>query len=532
MNNIRDFRPDAVKMAALTNARAKVEGREPVVKLQVLCHPDILTEMLTLGRNHDEFVVLHSCNMMFIVYRDVIVAGSNYFENCLFGFFKETRTQEVHFVEKVDPDALDFYLNIAHSWFFEIKLLGIKVVPADIFKVVIEATQEEPLSTFGLQIPKLKLAKMARTVLVADYFMHRSLLCILRQMFLSLLNFTHICWELLKYDVRDWDSPLHEEIVFDYLDAFDLFTQGHDDDKLFRDAITESFYWLTLYSPSLPENYMPDMSQQFIDEWSVDRTGLSRNRRMEHAMGLFKCDQLVYASESRIQKDRRYKRILNTCPPESRGQVLYWLEDSKELRKCSDRLRQVIAAKYLEESGFTDFTPGALTHQAAGGNVGRGILQNNRGNRRGGKGKGHAKRGGHQSHPDHQSHEGQHSNEGQHSHQGQQKRRSQQQRGGQQKSRGKQPHDGHQSREGQQQRGQRHRGGRQSRGSHNQSNGNYPQPDADGPSQTAQKAAGHEDVIDNAGNSRGGHENNRRGRRGRRGHGRGRGGHGANRGGV
>ncbi|KAF6828641.1 hypothetical protein CPLU01_08410 [Colletotrichum plurivorum] len=341
-------------MAAFANARAKAKGLGPVINF-----------------NHDEFVILHCDGKMFIVYRDVVTEGANYFQGCFYGFCKETRDQEVHFGPDSDvyPDELDFYLNIAHGWFFEIKLLGTKVVSADIFKAVTKEKQEEPLSTAGLEIPRLKLAKMAETVVLADRFIHRSLLSIMRQMFLSLLDYTHMCWELLKYDERNWDTPYHQELMYDYIEAFFIFSRGYDDEKLIRDAIIESFYWLTVHTPSLGEHFAPEMSLHFIHEWKIDRTGLSRNLRMEHALGLFRCDQLVYASHSRKQKERRDKRILNTCPPEQRGKLLLWLDNPRELKKRTDRLRNVIAASRLEETGFADFTPGALAHQASASNI-------------------------------------------------------------------------------------------------------------------------------------------------------------------
>ncbi|KAF6804773.1 hypothetical protein CMUS01_14772 [Colletotrichum musicola] len=456
MTNIRDFRPDAVNMAAFANAKAKAKGLGTVINF-----------------NHDEVVILHCGGKMFIVYRDVVTEGANYFQGCFYGFCKETRDREVTFGPDSDvyPDELDFYLNIAHGWFFEIKLLGIKVVSADIFKAVVKEKQEESLSTAGLEIPRLKLSKMAETVVLADRFIHRSLLSIMRQMFLSLLDYTHMCWELLKYDERNWDTPYHQELMYDYIEAFYIFSRGYDDERLIRDAIIESFYWLTVHTPSLGEHFAPEMSLQFIHEWKIDRTGLSRNLRMEHALGLFRCDQLVYASHSRKQKERRDKRILNTCPPEQLGKLLLWLDDPKELRKRTDRLRNVIAAGRLEETGFADFTPGALSHQASirtnGGRAADGGLQNHRGNHRGGKAKGHKKR------------------------------RSQKQ------------HEAQQQRES-----QKHRGDQQSRRGHQHPNRNHlqPQSDADGPSQPVQHVAGNGDIINNAGDSGGGHPNNRRGR--------------------
>lgn len=53
-----------------------------------------------------------------------------YFECCLFGFFKETLEQTI-FLDDVDVEAFECYLNIAHGWFFEMKVRGVRVVPPE-----------------------------------------------------------------------------------------------------------------------------------------------------------------------------------------------------------------------------------------------------------------------------------------------------------------------------------------------------------------------------------------------------------------
>ncbi|KAL0936301.1 uncharacterized protein CTRU02_208516 [Colletotrichum truncatum] len=328
MNNVRDFRPDATKLAAIANVKAKVAGKQPVVEL-----------------HHQEYVYIHCANKLFIVYRDVIVAGSMYFECSLFGFFKESYSQEVFFDNDIDPEALEFYLNIAHSWFFEIKVLGTKVVPVDTFKDLVKSIQNEPLRRAHLEVPKLKLAKLANTIILADRFVHRSLLSILRQMFISLLDFTHTCWVELKAETRDWTVAYHEEITFDYLDTFNILSTGHDDEKYLRDAVTESFYWFRFDTKSFVKHYQIFMSQQFIVEWNIDRTSHAPTRMSSHAMGIFRTDQLIYASQTRQQKDRRFKRVMNLCAPESRQDWLPWLADPEEKRIRIHHLHGVATAR-------------------------------------------------------------------------------------------------------------------------------------------------------------------------------------------
>ncbi|WYZ42692.1 hypothetical protein EsH8_VI_000391 [Colletotrichum jinshuiense] len=319
-------------MAALANSKAKAAKRPRIVELNV-----------------KDSVHIHCGKKTFIVYRDIVAAGSMYFECAFFGFFEEAYTQEIQFEGDVSPGALEFYLNLAHSWFFEIKFHGIKVVPTQAFDGVIRAVQKEPRKRAHLNIPHVKLKKMVETIILADRFLHRSLLCILRQMFLSLLDFTHRCWVDLKAEAREWDMLFHVEIMVDYIDAFHLLSTGHDDEGFLRAALTESFYWFSLNTPSLRQHFKPLMKPEFVAEWSRDRTGHEESEMFSRARGIFATDQLIFASQTRIQKNRRFKRIMNLCPPQDRQKWLPWVDDCKEKQIRVKHLHAVVKSTSREK---------------------------------------------------------------------------------------------------------------------------------------------------------------------------------------
>ncbi|KZL73095.1 hypothetical protein CT0861_02325 [Colletotrichum tofieldiae] len=355
MVRIRDFRPDAVKLALIVNERGRREGNLSVVELDT-----------------DEFVHIHCGNVIFIVFRDVITAGSMYFESSLFGFFKEAYSQEITFDEDVDSEALELYLNLTHSWFFEIRYRGIRVVPVDYFKSFIEPIQEEPFKRAHLEIPKLKLGKLAEVVALADRFLHRSLLCILRQMFLALLNITHTSWDKVKKEARDMDVLYHTKFVIDYMDAFRLLSMGHDDEKFLRDALTESFYWLTLNTPDLRKRFFYLMSDDFVTEWNQDRRGHSETEKITHARGIFATDQYCYESVTRLQKQRRFKRVVNMCPFEDQKDVFPWFENPQDRRIRVSRLHASVrsikcsARKACHRAiQFNSLVPDAIFHQSS-----------------------------------------------------------------------------------------------------------------------------------------------------------------------
>ncbi|KAK2010654.1 hypothetical protein LZ32DRAFT_588091 [Colletotrichum eremochloae] len=355
MITTRDFRPDAISLARVVNERARRKNGTKVVELDT-----------------DEFVHIHCGDVVFIVFRDVITAGSMYFESCLFGFFKEAYSQEITFAQDVTPDSLELYLNITHSWFFEIRFRGIRVVPADYFRSLIEAIQEEPFQKAHLEIPKLKLRELAKVVTLADRFLHRSLLCILRQMFLSLLDTTHVSWGKVKQEAREMDVLYHAEFVFDYTDTFKILSMGHDDEKYLRDALTESFYWLTLNMPDLTGRFLYLMNDDFIAECDKDRRGHSETEQFTHAKGIFATDQFCYESVTRIQKQRRFKRVVNMCPFENQKDIFPWVENPQDRRIRVRRLHNSVRAikrstrdARNREHQVGSFVPSTASHQAS-----------------------------------------------------------------------------------------------------------------------------------------------------------------------
>ncbi|KAF9876634.1 hypothetical protein CkaCkLH20_06042 [Colletotrichum karsti] len=348
VSDVRDFRDAAIVIAGGINAEAEAAGRKPPIELHT-----------------DEFVHLKCGETIFIVFRDVVVAGSMYFECAAFGFYKETYRQQVDFDDDIKPDVLDLYLDIAHQWFFQTKILATNIVPDGHFNALIENFEQEPLESENIKIPLLKLAKMAETVILADRFVHRPLLTILRKMFISLLKFTHNCWFDLSAEVLDWDRAYHQDFMFDYIDAFELLCMGHDDEKMLRDALTESFYFFGLDKPSFIQYYRPIFPCQFTIEWRLERDTSNPFRMRDHAEGIFTTDTMVYANKTRQQKDRRFKRVMNLCSPETRHEWLPWFNDPEEKRVRNFHLDQVVEAKRRQIICEREFVPGASIHHGS-----------------------------------------------------------------------------------------------------------------------------------------------------------------------
>ncbi|KAF3801022.1 hypothetical protein GCG54_00010300 [Colletotrichum gloeosporioides] len=348
MADFIDLRPNAVNMAAVANGIATARIGNPVVDLHV-----------------DDYVHLHCGSKVFIVFRDIIVAGSMYFECCLFGFFNETRDQTIFF-EDVDVEALEFYLNIAHGWFFEMKVRGVRVVPPRVFDDQINALMQDPWMESRLEIPQMKLATMAKTVILGDRFVHRPLLSILRHMFVSLLEVTQDCWNKLKNKTRDWEEVWHSEFMLDFIEAFDLLSTGHDDEKLFRDSLTETFYWFSRPVTGLIDYFGPILPSEFFQELHLERDEQDRMRKRQHAWGISTTDQMMYAAKTRQQKDRRFKRVVDLCCPKPCGEWLPWFHHPEEIRIRKIYLDDSAKARFPRpsaiRSGARSFVPGAATH--------------------------------------------------------------------------------------------------------------------------------------------------------------------------
>ncbi|KAK1724086.1 uncharacterized protein BDZ83DRAFT_558228, partial [Colletotrichum acutatum] len=301
----------------------------------------------------DEFVHIYCGDTIFVVFREVITAVSLYFDACLLGFFKESYTQEIFLDDDdIEPKALKFYLQLTHGWYFEIKSFGSKVVPFSLFDDLINANDPEAFKRAHLEIPKIKLKTMAQICILCDRFLHRSLLCIVRHMFMTLLARTKENWNTLKYEDSDWNMMYHVDFMLDYMAAFDLFSTGHDDEHLIRDAISESFYWFTRNTPSLIQHFWNIMSPKFIEEWNVSRHIVWDSEseiiigreyvRFDHAKKLFITDQLVFENSTKQQKDIRNGRVDNMCSIADRIKLFPFVEKQEDNRTRLARLRAIV----------------------------------------------------------------------------------------------------------------------------------------------------------------------------------------------
>ncbi|CCF33598.1 hypothetical protein CH063_05757 [Colletotrichum higginsianum] len=349
----RDFRPDALVLARLVNERATSEGKPRVVEI-----------------DSNEFVHLYCEDILFIVFKDVLTAGSHYFEGCVSGFCKESYVQEVKFEDgDIDPEALELYLSLTHSWFFEIRFRGVRVVPVQHFRMILDPVEEQPFSRADLEIPLMKLEAMAEVFILADYFLHRSLLNIVQQMFLSLIDVVHLSWLKLKDHDPGMCLPYHGAFVVDYTNTFELLCTGHADEYLLRNALTESFYWITLKSTHLTTDFRHLMSDAFVAEWSKDRSKRGENDAISYAKGIFTTDQYCFESSTRIRKLRRFKRIVNMVSFESQRHVLPSVANPLDLKIRLSPLHATVRRIEAQRRAahFNAFVPGAASHQLASG---------------------------------------------------------------------------------------------------------------------------------------------------------------------
>ncbi|KAK1517699.1 uncharacterized protein CCOS01_11956 [Colletotrichum costaricense] len=331
-----------------------------------------------LDISEDEFVHVYCGDIIFVVFREVITAGSLYFDACLLGFFKESYNQEIFF-DDIDSKALKLYLQLTHGWYFEIKSFGSKVVPFSLFDDLVNANDPEAFKRAHLEIPKIKLKTMAQVCILCDRFLHRSLLCIARHMFMTLLARTKQNWNTLKYEDSDWNMKYHVDFMLDYMAAFDLFSTGHDDEHLIRDAISESFYWFTRHTPSLVQHFWNIMSPKFIAEWNVSRhivwdpeSEIIIGRewvRFDHAKKLFITDQLVFENSTKQQKDIRNGRVDNMCSIADRIKLFPFVEEHEDNRTRLARLRAIVEqVQHKNTTQYRTFIPGAKIHPVTGQN--------------------------------------------------------------------------------------------------------------------------------------------------------------------
>ncbi|KAL2872859.1 hypothetical protein SGCOL_012001 [Colletotrichum sp. CLE4] len=355
MEKVIDYRITSRPMVGNANKEAADAGRKNV---HDICE--------------DEFVHIYCGDTIFVVYREIITTGSMYFDACLFGFFKESTTQEI-VLDDIEPKALELYLQLTHGWYFEIKSFGTKVVPFSLFDDLINANDPVAFKRAHLEIPKIKLKMMAQMCILCDRFIHRSLLCIVRHMFLTLLARTKKNWTTLKYEDSDWNTVHHVDFMLDYMAAFDIFSTGHDDEHLIRDAISESFYWFTRHTPSLIKHFWDIMSPTFISEWDVSRHIVwdseseiivgREHVRFDHAKKLFITDQLIFENSTKRQKSIRNDRVDHMCSIEDRIKLFPFVEDQELNASRIARLRALV--EKVQRKGSTPyrtFIPGATVH--------------------------------------------------------------------------------------------------------------------------------------------------------------------------
>ncbi|OHE92263.1 hypothetical protein CORC01_12432 [Colletotrichum orchidophilum] len=359
MLKVCDFRLDALWLAADVNKRAAAENRSAVVEIR-----------------EDEFVHINCGDTLFVVFRDIITAGSMFFEAALFGFFREAHTQEISF-DDIDAEALDFYFQLTHGWYFEIKFLGTKVVPFASFDGLINENQPEAFKRAHLEIPKVKLKKVAQVIILCDRFIHRSLLCIVRHMFLTLLTRTCNLWNTLKHVDSDWNMLFHNDFMLDYMAAFELFCTGHDDEHLIRNALTESFYWFSKNTPSLIKHFWEIMSPEFIAQWNVPRyiewdpddhvIFGHKFLKFDHARKLFITDQFAFENTTVCHKNRRFRRVSNMCSTGERLYLVPWVLNQQDNQIRVARLRAIVETIQRQSpSCFRTFIPGVAAHQISG----------------------------------------------------------------------------------------------------------------------------------------------------------------------
>ncbi|KAL2758951.1 hypothetical protein ACRALDRAFT_1080562 [Sodiomyces alcalophilus JCM 7366] len=255
-------------------------------------HEAIHAAIARVNFNFKDRVTLYTADARFVVQRDIIVAGSLYFDACFRGAFVESRSGKVYFncgsPDDVSTEDLLSYLWLAHEYYFTNLLYG-NPPSFQQCRVLINGT----VRRYGIEVPSQTMASTVATLRIVDRFLHGPLLPVCRRLVLMNMLSTRHRWWNTKKDLPSFSHPIHEYFMRDFLKTDALLRPAWECASMIREALTESFFYLVCHNEEMRRSLMPIIQEdkEFLAEWSNFEPRLAANTVLGGTLAYFLSDE-------------------------------------------------------------------------------------------------------------------------------------------------------------------------------------------------------------------------------------------------
>ncbi|RNJ56417.1 hypothetical protein D7B24_007253 [Verticillium nonalfalfae] len=264
-------------------------------------------------------------NIEIIVHRQILIAGSLYFDSALRGFFREADTAEIS-LDDISFDDLIAYLKLAHRYFF-LRFSEEGMPSGNLWKAQVERYDRKVFRRTCFKMPLMDLCSILRIFVLADRFASSSLVVFVRQIFLKLLAATRDFWFDNKHANADYEREEHHAFMNNYLDAYQLLTKYAcaDVKGYLKNSIMESWVKFLGYNEGLKYAMKRKISANG-DRYSAFETAWTK-LTMPGAFRLFESDDYIGYNEDEYLRNRAFTAAcLTHCTIEHRNALFAQLK--------------------------------------------------------------------------------------------------------------------------------------------------------------------------------------------------------------
>ncbi|KAH6703829.1 hypothetical protein EV126DRAFT_493940 [Verticillium dahliae] len=297
-------------------------------QLEFYYAPDRHVQAGLLRIRYDNFYVVKLYtreNIEIIVHRQILIAGSLYFDSALRGFFREADTAEIS-LDDISFDDLIAYLKLAHRYFF-LRFSEEGMPSGNLWKAQVEKYDRKIFRRTCFKMPLMDLCSILRIFVLADRFASSSLVVFIRQIFLKLLAATRDFWFDNKHANADYEREEHRAFMNNYLDAYQLLTKYTcaDAKDYLKKSIMESWVKFLGYNEGLKYAMKRKIAANG-DRYSAFEAAWTKFT-MPGAFRLFESDDYIGYNEDEYLRNRAFTAAcLTHCTMEHRNALFAQLK--------------------------------------------------------------------------------------------------------------------------------------------------------------------------------------------------------------